>query len=237
MPDRRNLVASELYALSLNTKCEGPDECHWCAAPCKRLTPHDDPPPVPFVRSKSTAKRPANSYTCVGCWHFRRKNNSITFLDQSVLDKRSHSEFGWYLTERGIYSITPKCYPLLYDILLKPPLRWSLSLLDGPGFESLLQLALCNDLEEDIRGSTELKFTINNVPHTYTIYELEELIKTKDTSGREPGAIALYRLLGEPPSTLPILQKIKEENQNPPEGRGRPPGTQPTGKQSNKIVR
>jgi hypothetical protein len=53
-------------------------------------------------------------------------------------------------------------------------------------------LASVNDFKE-IKGSTELTFTLNGVSHVYTTYELERAFKDGDQDGKLPGVAALLR--------------------------------------------
>jgi len=53
---------------------------------------------------------------------------------------------------------------------------------------------------QSMTADTRLDFTLNNIPHSYTVYELEQGIKL-GPDGREPGVQAILRFLGTPPAT------------------------------------
>lgn len=194
------MLASELYASVQSTVCIGPDECHWCSAKCKRLWPHDEQPTFQYnTRQASTfhALRPSNSYICTGCWHFRRKSVTIRFLDGKILDRKAPKDFSWFITEEEALAIDKKS-PLdkikLYELLLKPPTTFCLMIRETG--DNRIQSAIVNDMEE-IRADTPLRFTIDNVLHEYTIYELEKALKNTDVGGNEPGVQALFRIYGQ----------------------------------------
>jgi hypothetical protein len=42
---------------------------------------------------------------------------------------------------------------------------------------------------------TPLDFTVNNIPHIFTVYDLQEAVKHGST-GKEPGARVLIKMLG-----------------------------------------
>ncbi len=185
---------SELYAISQGSKCVGSEECHWCGGPCEKNWIHDDPPPVPFVRTKTTAKRPGNLYVCVGCWLYRMERITITYLDRTIKDRQNPKNHSWLITPEKAVSIRPLDYTDLYPILLNPPLVFSLSLLEDRNTSNLLQLHSLNNHTE-IMANTELAFTVDNKLHTYTVYELEEGLR-HGTEGKMPGVLALVRILG-----------------------------------------
>jgi hypothetical protein len=187
-------TASELYALSQGGKCTGKEECYWCTAPCERKWVHDDAPPVPFTKKKTTAKRPGNLYICTGCWMYRMERITIRFLDNTFKDRQKPQSHSWWITKEDARSIGKYDYDTLYSYLLNPPLIFSLSLISDINIPNLLQLQLLNNLDK-IQAETELQFTLNNIPHTYTVYELEEGLK-HGSEGKMPGVQALIRHLG-----------------------------------------
>lgn len=186
------MLASQLFAIAHSRQCIGDQECHWCAGKCERKWPHDDLPPQPFVRSVSTALRPSSSYICQGCWLYRRPSVTVTFLNGGLKDRQGLFNHSWFLTPRGIDVITPADHTSLYPILLQPPLLFSLSFIDGR--KNLIQSCVVNQLNE-IRKDTELKFTMDGMILTYTIYELEEGIKN-GSDGKMPGVRMLIDRLG-----------------------------------------
>jgi len=132
----------------------------------------------------------------------------------------------WFVTGDGAWALKPVDGPALYQILLDPPKRFVLSLLvNGPvqsgilpngtsGVTNQLHLCLLNDLAE-VDQKTQLAFTVNNIPHAFSAYELEAALR-EDGNGKEPGVQALLRVLGKPP----VLEPIKEGPHI-----GRPKGT------------
>ena len=193
------LCASNLYARSQGRENSGTSNCHWCASLCERTWAHDDEQRLPFQRPKVFARCPSNPYICAGCWLWRRLRVPANFLEGGFADSQCALNHSWWITDHGAWAISrwPSSKKALYDLLLHPPLRFCLALLDGENlFQNQLQQTLCNDMDE-MRGDTLLRFTINNVPHTYTVYELEQSILYHDPEGKEPGISALVRLLGE----------------------------------------
>lgn len=205
------MLASELFATAHSARCTGKYECHWCGGACTQDHFHDDLPPVPFQKSRSTAKRPSNPYICTGCWLYRRKRVSVQYLHGSYKDRQSLPDHSWWLTDDNVRVISPIDHHSLYENLLFPPLRFSVSLLRQEKV-NLLQLAEVNDFQE-ITADTYLKFTLDNRVLTYTIYELEEALK-HGPDGKMPGVRALLDHLG----PYAISVDIKEEKR----GRGRP---------------
>jgi hypothetical protein len=188
------MLASELYAISQGARNAGDQECHWCSSACGRLWMHDDPPPVPFRRSISTAKRPNNQYICAACWLWRRKRVTIFFLDGSLLDGREACNYSSFINEDFHKGIDHKKPEAIYPLLLSPPSKFSLSIIESPSSKNLLQLQVCNDLP-GIRAEDELSFTLDNIIHAYSIYELEEALK-HGGDGKAPGVQALLRVFG-----------------------------------------
>lgn len=203
-------TASQLYAMSQGAKCQGSEECHWCLAPCERRWLHDDDLPIPFVRSKSTAKRPSSLYVCTGCWLYRMPRITVRYLNGKLKDRQSPEKHSWLITEQDAFSLDPTDSPAIYNQLLSPPVRFALSFLTDRGTNNLLQLQLLNDLDT-VLADTPLHFTIDNIPHTYTTYELEEALR-HGVEGKLPGVRALIEHLG--PYQIPE-EKVKR-------GRGRP---------------
>lgn len=222
-----SLKASQLYARANGSECSGPFRCHWCGAPCKSLFRHDDPPPSPFTRSSSAALYPSEGYVCFGCWCFRRKRTTVRFLCGDFLDGRSPMDFGWFVTPKGAWAVSPRCLPLLADEMTAPPPRFFLALLSFPSPSSRaappvnhLQLAVANDLQEVTAGST-LYFTLDGVVHDYTIHELEAGVR-QGPQGRPAGVRLLLSLFGlEPAAPDPILEPRAGDDPPPERKRGR----------------
>lgn len=197
--------ASEFYAGSEGAACCGGQQCHYCTAPCTRLWRHREPPPVPFARSTTTAKKPESPWMCQACWLWQRKRVTVHWLSGGFKDCLCAMDHSWLIREGCARAVRSECREELYKILLAPPLKFSLSLLEGDKPPpNLLQLHLLNDNAE-VKADTELHYTINNIPHAYTVYELEEtLLHGED--GRMPGARALLRVLG------PMPGMVREED-------------------------
>lgn len=235
-PPFRPLLASELYAHSEGTSCAGELECHWCSAPCGRLWPHDDLPPIPFSRGTNNrfhAKRPGSFYICNGCFLFRRKRVTVRFWDKTFLDGKCPVNFSWWFSPAtGPVAVRPGDGRHFYPTLLKPPLKFCLGLMDEPHQANHLQLMVANHLHV-IRANSALAFTVNGVGFRYTVYELGEALRSKDLEGKEPGVRELVRLLG-PPSEE--LHKELLKNTPPERKRGRFPTPGFDGKITQKEV-
>ncbi len=249
------MFASEIYAISQGSRCIGSDECHWCAAPCNQFLHADFRPQQERDVGKlldGTAKRPGNYYMCWGCWLWRRQRITVCFLGgrkrgivppkpgyaEGFMDIQAPCKHSWYIAEDGAWALSPWDSTALYEKLLKPPFRFVLSLLSNgpamsgvlchPGVDNLLQLAECNDVES-VRGDTPLAFTLNNVRHEYTTYELGEALKNGSGEGCLPGVQALIRTLGLrvkphidleiPPDEPPVITEVRK--------RGRPAYKEP----------
>lgn len=195
------MTAPELYAISQESKCEGKEECHWCGSPCKQIWLHDDTPNIiGQKRNANGVARPGNHWICIGCWLFNRQRISIRNLNGLMQDCQAPVNHSWWITNEDAISFSPnpKQGPEIYKLLLKPPIRFCLTILDGKTpIQNKLYHSVVNDLVE-IKGHTPLHFTVNNIPHKYTIYELEETLKRKSDQGKEPGVRALLNLFGRP---------------------------------------
>lgn len=227
-------TATELYANSQGMICEGDVICHWCGAHCQRRYLHDDPPPIPFVRSRSSARFPSNPYICKGCWLFRRKRLTVWNLGGEFKDGQCPINHSWWITSCESLVIDDNCRVGLYEYLLRPPLKFALSLIDGEKIENLLHFCPVND-HEKILGDTPLLFHLNNIQHAYTVYELTEALK-HGTEGKEPGVRALIALLG--PYTLAREAPPEDgssEGKGGKKGRGRP--REEDGRINRKLVR
>ena len=219
-------LATELYAISQGSFCEGEYMCHWCGAPCKRLWMHDEVPLTTIghgVRYKTHAIHPGNPYICAGCWLWRRKRITATFLDGTYKDSQAPVNHSWWITQDGAWSLS-RDSSLLYEFLLEPPTRFVLALVTE-GAENRLQHAVLTSKPE-ILADTPLEFTVNCTPYFYTVYELTEAIGTGEVEGKSPGVAALFSALGKPPESLVNREKeIREDRlkkEEWQEKRGRP---------------
>lgn len=217
-------TASELYALSQGSRCEGRWLCHWCGAKCGDRTPHDDLPEMPGTpRNKSLAKRPADPWMCNGCKLWRRGRLTITYMHgDGSMDGQEPRNHSWLITPEWASAVHPAGSPDLAELLMKPPVCFALMLLSEPILDkqrprakgavlNQIHRAGVNDLPE-LKAETPIKFTLDNIPHTYTVYELEQAFVT-GPDGKEPGVRALFHLFG-----LSVRSKEEEEKR----GRGRP---------------
>ncbi len=197
-----NLFAPALYAIAEGQHCEGPDNCHWCGSPCSRSLRHDGPSVVMHVRTDPTARCPANDFICMGCWLFRRRRVTVHFLRDPRLyrDGQNPMSLSWLITPQKAVVVEPLDFPTLWSVLLNPPSNFALALL-GKEKKNLLQLGYVNQ-NETVRADAEMRFTLDNTPLTYTVYELTAMLREPgDINGRSPGCRALHELLG--PHKLP----------------------------------
>lgn len=212
------LTAGALYATSQGQSCMGPEECHWCGAPCERKWPCDDTISPIFGGSKRFfARRPGNGYICIGCKIWRRPRVTIDFIGGGFKDGQSAEKWSWFVTPEHAYALRPDELldrDALYNKLLDPPRQFSLALkIELP---TQLQHIEVNDLPE-INSGTPLKFTLDNKLLTYTTYELEYALK-HGPEGTDPGVQAIIKMFG-----APVRENVPEEPAPPKRGRGRPP--------------
>lgn len=189
------MLASELFAMSQEIRLQGIHECHWCGAKCSDKWVHDGPPNLPFVRSSEPAKRIANHYICQSCWVWRKPRVTLSFINNTFQDSECALKRSWWITTNGSWAVRSLDFQELYKHVIKPPIQFCLSLINSGNVSNHLQCMVVNTHPE-IRADTPLHYTLNNIPHTYTVYELEEAIKTNDANGTEPGVQALIRTLG-----------------------------------------
>lgn len=214
IPSNKIGTASDLWAKAHGDINSGPYECHWCGSACNSKWQHDDPPPIPFTRSNTTAKRPGNAFICQGCWIWRRASVTVNFLSGGFKDHQTAKNHSWWVTPEGVWAIRKEDKGALYERLLKPPTVFFLSLkLDTGGVDNLLQLCVVNNMG-GIIADTQLRYTLCNVMHIYTVYELEVAVR-EGPIGTEPGVQALLSRLGSVPSNVVIPPGEKR-------GRGRP---------------
>lgn len=197
-----------------------PDRCHWCGSPCQRHHMHDDPPALPFTpKNRYKAKCPSTAYVCHSCYLWKRPRVTIYFLDGTLKDVQCAQKHSWYITKDSAKAIRKEDRINLYPILLKPENTFVLSLLDGKEkIDNFLHLNQLNDIAE-IKGNTELKFTLNNVVFTYTIYDLESALRNSEV-GKTPGVRTLIEYCG-PYSIPPLVEK--EHRRGAPVTRGTGP--------------
>ncbi len=213
------LTGSDLFALASDTRNAGEEMCHYCGSACGRLLTHDDPPPVPFVRTKSVAKYPRNPFICNGCWVWKRKRVTVTFLGSGKYqDNQTAADHSWWLTPAEAKAIHPASHPALYPLLLSPPPQFAMALRTDPTIPTYLQCVEANDNEE-VLADTPLRYTVNNVVHTFTVYELEHALR-HGLNGKAAGVRELVKLLGDPPADL----LPEEDPQKRHEGRNARPG-------------
>lgn len=239
MSPNRPLLASELYAASQSRQCVGDQECHWCSAPCTRHLIHDDIV-LPFQKRTKPALRPASPYLCLACWMWNRRSVTVFWLGgnpttrDGLRDRQCPLNHAWWIADDGAWAIRPESAATLWKLLLSPPLRFSLAFRNGGKVPSYLQMMHAND-HVIIQKDTPLTYTVDNVRHEYTVYELEHAVE-HGPDGTEPGVQALLRLLGpcpDSPAAAPLLPPPLTEKR----GRGRPTKEGEGGNTSRKMLR
>lgn len=207
--EKKSVYASEVYAQSQGNECFGFQECHWCGAPCGDLFPHDDllihSIQIGIRKLHTYAKRPNNTYICMGCWLWRRKRLTITFMDADYKDGRCPVNFSWLITPDYAKAIKSTNKKEIYGYLLNPEKVFVLSLITEKSINHL-HCAIAN-AHEVVTAETELFFTIDNIVLSYTIYELEDAL-TSSPQGKSPGIISLIHFFG--PIDIPFKEQIKK---------------------------
>lgn len=143
---------------------------------------------------------------------FRRASFTARYFDGGLRDRQTGPRNSWWITRMEAVAIRPADSQHLWKLLLKPPHQFALGLAE-PGCLNHLHCTIANDMVE-VKAGTPLAFTVNNIPHTYTVNELEDAIRNGG-SGKEPGVQALMRFLG----PCQLLAEEKREKRGP----GRPP--------------
>ncbi len=146
---------------------------------------------------------------------------SVRFLGGGLLDGQDARNHSWWITEEGAWALQGiKDFIRLYQILIKPPKKFVLSLrVPGDKVDNLIQLAVAND-PGGILAETELHYTLNNTQSSFTIYELIEAIRN-GPGPYGPGINGLWGFLGEPPDDLKRkYPPLKDEESK--RGKGRP---------------
>jgi len=221
------LTASDLYAISCGYRNDGIWLCHWCGAKCSDRNEHDDAPRLIGVRRAVFARYPCNPWICNGCWLWRRQRITVTYLDGKWKDRQCPMDHSWYVTPTDAKAIRPECHDQLARVLLNPPRCFSLSLVE-PGEKNHLQLCQAND-EVEVKGGTPLVFTLNGIPHSYTVYELDNALQD-DNAHAGPGVLALIRHLG-------LVRKERKLVEGKERGvRGRKKDEMPTGEPLRKVI-
>ena len=211
------MLASELYALLHHKRCSGPFQCHWCAAPCMPKFVHDEDPPIPFEKSKSFAMRPGVPWICNGCRLFRRRSMSVTPLGGGkLIDRQSPPNHSWLITPVQDRIIRFAEHQALRIVLRSPPRQFLLALRVADPVR--LQHCIVND-HESVLVSTPIRFTVDNVPLTYSVAELESAIGN-GANGTEPGTQWLIKHLG-PWEPKPIPTPPATPTPEPPKGNRR----------------
>lgn len=205
----KDILASELYAASQGDCCQGVDECYWCSAPCGHIYMHNQHRPQPGDRVYKPgvtvlrqgervyqyAARPGNGFICKGCWLWRRPRITVTYLDGRFKDIQNPSNHSWFITYDGAWGVDVLCNKHLYEKLLDPPFAFCVALVDKLDEQNHIQFAVVNEHGE-VKNNTELFFTIDNVKYSYSVFELEDSLRSGDSQGKSPGVRELIRVLG-----------------------------------------
>lgn len=225
------IPATQLYAEANGSRCQGDHRCYWCGSPCTQLLRHHELPRPIGTRSSTAVKVPASPYVCVGCWMFQASSITARFMNSGDLkDRQKPSTLSWWITGGEAKAVrtfasghvhsgqigNPKWeghpdHQALWEKVFSPPPRFALALVSS-GVQNLLQLNRANDLPE-VKMGTPLNFTVDNVPYTYSPYELREAFKNGTMEGKEPGTRKLVEFMGPPPSSL--LSGLKDQQQKP----------------------
>ena len=131
--------------------------------------------PRVILRNKIDAARPSSPWICEGCYLFRRASTSVfDFEGRWVKDRQTPRKWPWLLTETEAVTVLDSNREAFQSFLLAPPTRFCLMLLDGPEQFVRLHAGIVNDRE--ILEGTTLQFTVNNVPHIWTVATLKHAI-------------------------------------------------------------
>lgn len=183
---------------------------------------HDDAPVVPFVKNQSVALRPSELWICKACWAFRRRRCTVRFMDGGFKDGQAPMAHSWLFTEKEAVAVRvgQAGGRSLYGVLLRPPRRFCVALLDPDNAQAVnhLQLMEVNDHYE-LRGDTPLRFTVDGVKFSYTVYELEQGLKN-GTQGLQAGVRELVRLLGTPTPEAPPSAALTQATPDQPADEG-----------------
>lgn len=213
-------TASEIFCESLRLDFGGPDRCHYCGLACDRSRPHGEPPFNTYHtnRPRVYARCPSNGYQCAACQEWKRPRMTASFLEGGFADGTRWTQQSWLVHPGGAHALRRESAQALYGFLMRPPCRFFLSVYDpaqgGVPGGNLLQLCHAND-NAVVDMGTELKMTVNNVLHTFSIYELSQ--SARDTNGLGPGVAQLVRCFGPVPAEL-----LPREEEPVKRGVGRP---------------
>lgn len=236
------LPATQLYAQAHGAKCEGPHRCYWCGSPCTSLLRHNELPPQIGVKVSVAVKVRSSPYVCVGCWLFQATSMTARFMTSGqYMDRQQPSKHSWWITSKEAKAIRTFAsrtahsgqivnqlwqghtdHQALWENLLCPPPQFALALVSS-GNPNLLQLTPANHLDE-VKVGSPLSFTVDNVPYSFTHYDLREALKHGVTEGKEPGVRKLIEFLGPPPANLTSGLRAELKKENAPLERGRPKG-------------
>ena len=150
----------------------------------------------------------------------------------------------WIITKEGAWAIRPEDADLIYERLIKPPLLFCLALVAPVSDSEVkrnseylhlhprqalavkdhlhLELLVCNQHTE-VKGDTQLKYTINDRAYEFTTYELQHAL-TNGANGVAGGIRVLIETLGQPArekSDLLDLPREYEEVKPPVPTRGK----------------
>src|SRR3990167_4621660 len=185
-----DMNASELYAASEGKRCEGKRECHWCGSACDEKWLHDEPPLLIGVRRSFLVARPGSPWICAGCWLWRRQRITVRFLDDTIRDNQSPPKHSWFISSRNSLAFTPNHHSILFNLITTPPAHFVLIIrTPGSAIDVTLQTAIVNETN-NLTINTPLWFTLDNIRHQFSLYELDDAIR-RDSTGKEPGVRVL----------------------------------------------
>src|SRR5215472_11886568 len=106
------LTAADLFAFSQGScnNSSGFWKCHWCGSDCSSEFTHNDVAPIPFFRTKTSAKQPSQPYQCVGCWLWQRPLVTTHFLGGGWKDRQTAKNHSWWITREEAKAIKPGVY-------------------------------------------------------------------------------------------------------------------------------
>ena len=120
-------------------------------------------------------------------------------------DGQKPAKHSWLLTEWEALAVRKdEDRVKMWEVLRRPPLRFALALKSRE--EVLLHVTPVNEFLEIKKDST-IKFSHDNCVMSYTIYELEESIRNKQTVGKEAGVRTLLDFFSPPPEIGPRKHK------------------------------